>query len=201
MEHEITGFLAKLKETAEKTVFSVNITEEGRVLSVGDGIVRVAGLRDAKLYELIELESGDRGIVFDLNTDSIGVVLLTGQDGIKAGVRAYKTERIASINAGESLLGRVVDALGTVFDEGPAPEHTLPCPVEREAPTPLQRDFITEPLYTGIKVIDSMLPIGRGQSRTDHRRLFNREDRYCGRRRNQPEKLRRYIHLCRHRAE
>jgi F-type H+/Na+-transporting ATPase subunit alpha len=163
MEHEITGFLAKLKETAEKTVFSVNITEEGRVLSVGDGIVRVAGLRDAKLYELIELESGDRGIVFDLNTDSIGVVLLTGQDGIKAGDRAYKTERIASINAGESLLGRVVDALGTVFDEGPVPERTLPCPVEREAPTLLQRDFITEPLYTGIKVIDSMLPIGKGQ--------------------------------------
>ena len=163
MEHEITGFLARLKETAEKTVFSVNITEEGRVLSVGDGIVRVSGLRDAKLYELIELESGDRGIVFDLNVDSIGVVLLTGQDGIKAGDRAYKTERIASINAGESLLGRVVDALGTVFDEGPVPERTLPCPVEREAPTLLQRDFITEPLYTGIKVIDSMLPIGRGQ--------------------------------------
>jgi F-type H+/Na+-transporting ATPase subunit alpha len=163
MEQGIPGFLAKLKETAEKTVFSVNITEEGRVLSVGDGIVRVAGLRDAKLYELIELESGDRGIVFDLNVDSIGVVLLTGRDGIKAGDRAYKTERIASINAGESLLGRVVDALGTVFDEGPVPEYTLPCPVEREAPTLLQRDFITEPLYTGIKVIDSMLPIGRGQ--------------------------------------
>jgi F-type H+-transporting ATPase subunit alpha len=163
MEHEITGFLAKLKETAEKTVFSANITEEGRVLAFGDGIVRVAGLRDAKLYELIELESGDRGIVFDLNTDSIGVVLLTGQDGIKAGDRAYKTEKIASINAGESLLGRVVDALGTVFDEGPVPEPTLPCPVEREAPTLLQRDFITEPLYTGIKVIDSMLPIGKGQ--------------------------------------
>jgi F-type H+-transporting ATPase subunit alpha len=163
MEHEIPGFLAKLKEAAEKTVFSVNITEEGKVLSVGDGIVRVSGLRDAKLYELIELESGDRGIVFDLNLDSIGIVLLTGQDGIKAGDRAYKTERIASINAGESLLGRVVDALGAAFDGGPAPERTLPCPVEREAPTLLQRDFITEPLYTGIKVIDSMLPIGKGQ--------------------------------------
>jgi F-type H+-transporting ATPase subunit alpha len=163
MEKEIAEIFQKIKETVEKTGFSLQVSEEGAVHSVGDGIVQVSGLRDAKLYELIELESGDKGIAFDLDVESIGVVLLTDQNGIKAGDRAYKTDRIASVNAGDNLLGRVLDALGNPIDGGTKPEHTSPYPIEREAPSLLQRDFITEPLYTGIKVIDSMLPIGRGQ--------------------------------------
>ena len=163
MEKEIIGFFEKIKETVMKTDFSVEISQEGKVLSVGDGIVKVSGLRDAKLYELIELESGDKGIVFDLDAESIGVVLLTEQNGIKAGDGAYKTEQIVSVPAGEGLLGRVLDALGNPLDGGPKLEHSAYYPVEREAPSLLQRDFITQPLYTGIKLIDAMLPIGRGQ--------------------------------------
>lgn len=163
MEKEIISFFEKIKETVMKTDFSVEISQEGKVLSVGDGIVKVSGLRDAKLYELIELESGDKGIVFDLDAESIGIVLLTEQNGIKAGDGAYKTEQIVSVPAGEVLLGRVLDALGNPLDGGPKSEHSTYYPVEREAPSLLQRDFITQPLYTGIKLIDAMLPIGRGQ--------------------------------------
>jgi len=163
MEKEIIRLFEKIKETVAKTDFSVEISQEGKVLSVGDGIVKVSGLRDAKLYELVELESGDKGVVFDLNAESLGIVLLTEQNGIKAGDGAYKTEQIVSVPAGEALLGRVLDALGNPLDGGPKSEHSAYYPVEREAPSLLQRDFITQPLYTGIKLIDAMLPIGRGQ--------------------------------------
>ncbi len=163
MEKELTVFWEKVKEKAKTSRFSIGITEEGKVLAVGDGIVHVAGLRDAKLYELIKFESGDEGIVFDLDVNSIGVVLLTEQNGIRAGDRGYKTEQIASVKVSDDLLGRVLDALGNPVDNGPKPGHTISYPVEREAPSLLQREFITEPLYTGIKVIDSMLAIGKGQ--------------------------------------
>ncbi len=155
--------IEKIRGEVEKSRFSAIVSEEGKVLSVGDGIVHISGLRDAKLYELIEFENGDEGIVFDLDTHSIGVVLLTESNGTRAGGKAYKTERIATVNVGDSLLGRVVDALGMPIDEGSLPEGTVSYPMEREAPSLLQRDFITKPLYTGLKVIDAMFPIGRGQ--------------------------------------
>ncbi len=148
---------------AEKSRFSVIKSEEGRVLSAGDGLVRVAGLAGARLYELVEMESGDEGIVLDLDAESMGVVLLSEKGCPGAGDRVHKTERIASVKSGESLLGRVVNPLGNPLDGGPAPERTIPCPVERKAPPLIQRDFVNQPVYTGIKVIDAMLPIGRGQ--------------------------------------
>jgi F-type H+-transporting ATPase subunit alpha len=163
MKEKLSIFFEKIKEEVEKSRFSIRTYEEGKVLSVGDGIVYISGLEDAKLYEIIELQSGDEGIIFDLDAERIGVVLLTEQNNLKAGDSAYKTERIASINVGEELLGRVVDALGKPIDGIPRPEHTIPYPVEREAPLLIQRDFVAKPLYTGLKVIDSMLPIGRGQ--------------------------------------
>jgi F-type H+-transporting ATPase subunit alpha len=163
MEKELAAVFRQMVEEAEKSRFSIGVTEEGRVLSVGDGIVQIAGLRDAKLYELIELESGDIGIVFDLNVESMGVVLLTEQNGIRAGDRAYKTDRIASVNAGEELLGGILNALGNPLEGNVRPQHAVSYPVEREAPSLPQRDFVNKPLYTGLKVIDSMLPIGRGQ--------------------------------------
>jgi F-type H+-transporting ATPase subunit alpha len=162
MKNDLAIILEKIRRTVEHTGYSLVRSEEGTVLSVGDEIIHVAGLRDAKLYELISFESGGEGIVFDLDPDSIGIVLLSG-GGISAGDRAYKTERIASIEAGEELLGSVVDALGNLIDGGHMRGPTKPYPVEREAPPLIQRDFVTEPLFTGLKVIDSMLPIGRGQ--------------------------------------
>jgi F-type H+-transporting ATPase subunit alpha len=154
---------SSIRTEADKSRFSILKSEEGRVVSAGDGIVRVAGLQGAKLYELVEMESGDEGIVFDLDVESMGVVLLSEKGRPGAGDRVYKTERIASVRCGESLLGRVVNPLGNPLDGGGMPESTVPCPVERKAPPLIQRDFVNQPLYTGIKVIDAMLPIGRGQ--------------------------------------
>lgn len=163
MDKGILDFFEKIEEAADESVFSVLVSEEGRVVSAGDGIVRIAGPGDAKLYELIELESGGTGIVFDLEADIASLVLLTGQTQINAGDKAYKTDRIASVNVGDELLGRTLDALGNHLDGGAKPGCFMSYPIEKEAPTLLQRDFVTEPLYTGIKIIDSMLPVGKGQ--------------------------------------
>ena len=159
----LNGIFESLENAVSESTFSVSSWEEGTVISVGDGIVQLSGLSDATMYELIEIESGDVGIVFDLAADSVGIVLLTGQIKTKAGHKAYKTGRIGSINVGDDLLGRVVDALGTPLDDGPEFSNTTPFPIEREAPPLVQRDFVSEPLFTGIKVIDAMIPIGRGQ--------------------------------------
>jgi F-type H+-transporting ATPase subunit alpha len=155
--------LENVRRVTENAGFSAIRSEEGTVLDAGDGIVHVAGLRDAKLYELIVFDSGDEGVVFDLDPGEIGIVLFAESSRIKAGDRARKTERIASVGAGEALLGRVVDAAGNVIEGGPLSRPTKPYPMEREAPPLIMRDFVSEPLFTGIKVIDSMLPIGRGQ--------------------------------------
>jgi F-type H+-transporting ATPase subunit alpha len=163
MADVLTLALENVRRTVEGAGFSVIRSEEGTVLAVGDGIVRVAGLRDAKLYELIVFAGGDEGVVFDLDPDSIGIVLFAESSRIRAGDRAHKTERIASVGATEALLGRVVDAAGNVLEGGPLSGPTKPYPMEREAPPLIRRDFVTEPLFTGLKVIDSMLPIGRGQ--------------------------------------
>ncbi len=163
MEKELSALFEKIRNVASKSRFSPAFSEEGKVLSVGDGIVQISGLRSAKLYELIRMDNGDEGIVFDLYRESIGVVLLTQRSNIRAGEPAFKTGLIASVVTGDGLLGRVVDALGNPIDGGPPIEDGLPYPVERKAPLLIQRDFVTTPLYTGIKVIDSMLSIGRGQ--------------------------------------
>ena len=157
------AFFERAAAVAAQSRFGLHLSEEGRVLSVGDGIARVRGLRGAQLSELIELETGDRGVVFDLERDQISLALLSGRVRVSAGARAYKTGDIASIGVGEELLGRVLDALGQPLDGEPAPAGTRRYPVEHEAPPLDQRGFVTEPLYTGVKVIDAMLPIGRGQ--------------------------------------
>src|SRR5512136_3414393 len=107
MANRADDIFGAIRSEAEKSRFSVLKSEEGRVLSAGDGIVRVAGLQGARLYELVKMESGDEGIVFDLDSESMGVVLLSEKGCPGAGDRVYKTERIASVKSGESLLGRV----------------------------------------------------------------------------------------------
>ena len=163
MEQKLLDIFKNIKEEVQKSRFSVGLSQEGKIIAVGDGIVNITGLRDAKLYELIAFQGGEKGIVFDLYPDSLGVVLLDGTNSLKAGDSAYKTERIASVNVGESLLGRVVDTMGKPIDNGLRLEGTMPYPVERLSPPLIQRDFVTTPLYTGLKVIDTMLSIGRGQ--------------------------------------
>ena len=163
MEIGILEFLEKAKEEASKYSFSIIIAEEGRVISIGDDIAYVSGPWSTKLYELLLFESGDSGIAFDLDRDQIGVVILENQKGIKAGDRVYTSGTVLSVGVGEELLGRVVNPFGYPLDGLPAPYIRTYYPVEREAPSLIQRDYISQPLYTGIKVIDAMLPLGKGQ--------------------------------------
>ena len=163
MQTGMLEFLEQAKREASNYSFSVGMTEEGRVISIGDDISYVSGPWSTKLYELLLFESGDSGIAFDLDRDRIGVVILENQKGIKAGDRVYAAGKILSIGVGEELLGRVVNPLGYPLDGLSAPHIRTFYPVEREAPSLIQRDYVSQPLYTGIKVIDAMLPIGRGQ--------------------------------------
>jgi F-type H+-transporting ATPase subunit alpha len=140
------------------------LEEVGTVLQVGDGIARVYGLTKVQSGELVEFGTGLQGIVLNLEEDNVGVVLLGKSDDIKEGDTVKRTNRIASINVGEGMLGRVVDTLGTPIDgKGPITGTTYEMPLERKAPGVIYRQPVTEPLQTGIKAIDAMIPIGRGQ--------------------------------------
>jgi len=140
------------------------LEEVGTVLQVGDGIARVYGLTKVQSGELVEFGTGLQGIVLNLEEDNVGVVLLGKSDDIKEGDTVKRTNRIASINVGEGMLGRVVDTLGTPIDgKGPIVGTTYEMPLERKAPGVIYRQPVTEPLQTGIKAIDAMIPIGRGQ--------------------------------------
>ncbi|MBU0696835.1 MAG: F0F1 ATP synthase subunit alpha, partial [Bacteroidetes bacterium] len=140
------------------------LEEVGTVLQVGDGIARVYGLTKVQAGELVEFESGLQGIVLNLEEDNVGVVLLGQSDEIKEGDTIKRTKRIASINVGEGMLGRVVNTLGAPIDgKGPIAGQTYEMPLERKAPGVIYRQPVTEPLQTGIKAIDAMIPIGRGQ--------------------------------------
>jgi F-type H+-transporting ATPase subunit alpha len=140
------------------------LEEVGTVLQVGDGIARVYGLTKVQSGELVEFDNGLQGIVLNLEEDNVGVVLLGRSDNIKEGDNVKRTNRIASINVGEGMLGRVVDTLGNPIDgKGPIAGQTYEMPLERKAPGVIYRQPVTEPLQTGIKAIDAMIPIGRGQ--------------------------------------
>jgi len=140
------------------------LEEVGTVLQVGDGIARVYGLTKVQSGELVEFGTGLQGIVLNLEEDNVGVVLLGKSDDIKEGDTVKRTKRIASINVGEGMLGRVVDTLGTPIDgRGAIKGKTYEMPLERKAPGVIFRQPVTEPLQTGIKAIDAMIPIGRGQ--------------------------------------
>lgn len=138
---------------------------KGSVLQIGDGVARVYGMKEAEAGELVEFEkTGAMGIVLNLEQDNVGVVLLNDTCEIKEGDIVKCTHRIASINVGEGLLGRVVNTLGNPIDgKGAIKGETLEMPLERKAPGVIFRQPVSEPLQTGIKAIDAMIPIGRGQ--------------------------------------
>jgi len=140
------------------------LEEVGTVLQVGDGIARVYGLTKVQSGELVEFENGLQGIVLNLEEDNVGVVLLGPYSTIKEGDTIKRTKKIASIQVGEGMLGRVVNTLGEPIDgKGPIVGQTYEMPIERKAPGVIYRQPVTEPLQTGIKAIDAMIPIGRGQ--------------------------------------
>ena len=140
------------------------LEEVGSVLQIGDGIARIYGLSKVQSGELIEFETGVQAIVLNLEEDNVGAVLLGSSEGLKEGSSCKRTKRIASIKVGEGMLGRVVDTLGLPIDgKGPIKGTTYEMPLERKAPGVIYRQPVTEPLQTGIKSIDAMIPIGRGQ--------------------------------------
>jgi F-type H+-transporting ATPase subunit alpha len=155
---------AILKQQLSGFKTETELEEVGTVLQVGDGIARVYGLTKAQAGELVEFDNGVQAIVLNLEEDNVGVVLLGSGDGIKEGSTVKRTARIASINVGEGYVGRVVNPLGLPIDgKGPITGDVYEIPIERKAPGVIFRQPVNEPLQTGIKAIDSMIPIGRGQ--------------------------------------
>ncbi len=143
---------------------ATEMEEVGTVLQVGDGIARIYGLTKVQSGELIEFENGLKGIVLNLEEDNIGAVTLGSTNDIKEGDTVKRTGKIASIRVGEGMLGRVVDTLGNPIDgKGPLSGELYEMPLERKAPGVIFRQPVNEPLQTGIKAIDAMIPIGRGQ--------------------------------------
>src|SRR5450631_1431318 len=152
-----------LREEIENYERAVNVAETGSVISVGDGIARIYGLENVMAGELIEFKGGVSGIALNLEEDQVGAVLLGEYAGIKEGDEVRRTGRIMSVPVGEAMIGRVVDALGRPIDgKGPiATDQTSA--IERLAPGVIDRQPVRQPMQTGIKAIDAMVPIGRGQ--------------------------------------
>ena len=143
---------------------TASLDEVGTVLTVGDGIVRAYGLSNAQYGELVQFDGDLEGIVLNLEEDNVGIVLLGASKVVKEGSTVKRTGRIASINVGEGIVGRVVDTLGAPIDgKGSIEGDVYEMPLERKAPGVVFREPVTEPLQTGIKSIDAMIPVGRGQ--------------------------------------
>ena len=152
--------LRQLKEIDTDLKFD----EVGEVLQVSDGVVRIYGVQNAEANELLEFDNGIRAVVMNLEEDNVGAVLLGPTDQIKEGMTVRRTRHIASINVGDGMLGRVVDPLGIPLDgRGRIGGELVEMPLERKAPGVIFRQPVTEPLQTGLKAIDAMIPIGRGQ--------------------------------------
>ena len=143
---------------------SLQYEEVGSVLAVSDGVARIFGLVNAEAGELLEFDSGVKAVVMNLEEDNVGAVLLGPTDLVKEGMKVRRLGRIAAIPVGEGLVGRVVDPIGTPLDGlGPISGETVSMPLERKAPGVIFREPVTEPLQTGLKAVDAMIPIGRGQ--------------------------------------
>ncbi|MBQ3655566.1 MAG: F0F1 ATP synthase subunit alpha [Bacteroidales bacterium] len=153
-----------LKRQLQGLDTDVSLNEVGTVLQVADGTALIYGLSNVQAGEMIEFDNGVRGIVLNLEEDNVGAVLLGSSDGIHEGSQVKRTKQIASINVGEGLLGRVVNTLGEPLDgKGEITGEVYNMPLERKAPGVIYRQPVTEPLQTGLKAIDAMIPIGRGQ--------------------------------------
>ena len=141
----------------------LRISEYGTLVSVGDGIVWVAGLPSAAIDDILVFEDGSRALVFDLTPELVGAVLLQETDGLTAGAGAQLAGESLSVPVGDALLGRILDPLGAALDGGDDPSTTQRLPLERLSPSITERDFVHKPLYTGNKIVDTLLPVGKGQ--------------------------------------
>lgn len=161
---KISEVSAILKQELEGVNSEIKLEEVGTVLQVSDGVVRIYGLDNAEANELLRFDNGMEAIVMNLEEDNVGAVLLGPTDKVEEGDTVRRTGRIASINVNENMVGRVIDPLGNPLDgKGEITGETCEMPLERKAPEVIFRQPVTEPLQTGIKAIDAMIPIGRGQ--------------------------------------
>ena len=153
-----------LRQQLEGIHTSIKLEEVGTVLQVSDGVARIYGLDNAEANELLQFDNGMEAIVMNLEEDNVGAVLLGPTDQIKEGDTVKRTGRIASIDVSEGMIGRVIDPLGNPIDgKGEILGETCEMPLERKAPGVIFRQPVNEPLQTGIKAVDAMIPIGRGQ--------------------------------------
>ena len=153
-----------LKQQLESVNSKVSFEEVGQVLEVGDGVAHVYGLDNVCANELVEFENGVKGVALNLEESNVGVILLNNVDKVTEGMNVKRTGEIASIPVGEGLLGRVINVLGEPIDgRGPISGSLMRLPLERKAPGVIYRQPVNQPLQTGIKAVDSMVPIGRGQ--------------------------------------
>src|ERR1700710_2630228 len=155
---------AILRQQLSNFNVGADLEEVGTVLQVGDGIARVYGLNNVRSGELVEFENGVKAIALNLEEDNVGVVLMGDQGDVKEGAKVTRTGKIASIKVGDGLVGRVINTLGEAIDgKGPILGELYEMPLERKAPGVIFREPVKEPLQTGIKAIDAMIPVGRGQ--------------------------------------
>ena len=155
--------LTKRESWLEEYSFRLRPSERGTVISVGDGIAWLSGLPSASIDEVVEFADGSEGLVFHLARDRVGVILLRQTGALAAGVSASLSGRALSISSGPEMIGRLVDPLGHAMDQGEDPVCKTLQPLEAPSPRMVDRDFVTRPLYTGITIIDTLLPIGCGQ--------------------------------------
>ncbi|BBA33537.1 ATP synthase F0F1 subunit alpha [Methylocaldum marinum] len=155
--------LARLGEQVEHYRFGLRLEEYGKVLSVGDGIAWIRGLPSAAMDELLMFGDGSRGLVFHLGNQRLGAILLEQTVGLASGSPVYLTGQRLALSVGDGLAGRVIDPLGKPLDGGPAPELALRRELDVSSPPIVARDFVDRPLYTGTKIVDAMIPLGRGQ--------------------------------------
>jgi F-type H+-transporting ATPase subunit alpha len=163
MSDMVGDFSSELRQKIEEFDTEVTVKDIGTVLEAGDGIAHVSGLADVRSQELVRFENGVLGIAFNLEADAIGVIIMGDYSGIEEGTTVFSTNRIASVPVGEGLIGRVVNALGQPIDGKGSVSYVDFLPVERIAPGVVKRKDVDSPVMTGIKAIDSMVPIGRGQ--------------------------------------
>ena len=156
-------FFDQLDHWLDRYQFNVQLSELGSVISIGDGIAWVSGLPSATMDEILLFADGSHGLVFELTQNLMGVVLLHETDKLTAGTSVYRSHHTMDIPVGDALLGRVIDPLGLPLDGEAAPVTTARQPLERLSPGIVTRDNVNQPLYTGNKVIDTLIPVGKGQ--------------------------------------
>ncbi|HJF87880.1 MAG TPA: F0F1 ATP synthase subunit alpha, partial [Companilactobacillus farciminis] len=163
MDRKSEQIIQKLQERIEQVDWDFSDLDTGVVLNIGDGIAFVRGLQDVQANELVRFENGTFGLALNLEENQVGVILLGSDRGIREGDTVYRTEEIVQVPVGDNLLGRIIDPLGEPLDNKGPIETKEERYIERVAPGVMSRQSVDRPLFTGLKVIDSMIPIGKGQ--------------------------------------